>query len=130
MKAIILLFTALISSTTWAAKKHKPAEVYAAVEDDDGPPSSLRVTTTTTVQASPSQTKKESIAPARSSPNYDSVPLNQRESIARRLKLIEQLVREYGRAYDYRSHTNQDLEKILAQLETPPAPPAAETRTQ
>ncbi len=65
------------------------------------------------------------------SPGFDAVPPGQAESIARRLKLVEIMIRKYGRAYDYRMHTLRDLEMILAKLdatqaramEVPPPPP-------
>ncbi len=48
---------------------------------------------------------------------YDPVPSNQRAAIARRLRLAEKLILEYGRAYDYRIHTVAELEHILEKLQ-------------
>ncbi len=51
-----------------------------------------------------------------SADRFDSVPHEHVESIARRLKIIEKLIVEYGRAYDYRTHTTQELQAILNDL--------------
>jgi hypothetical protein len=48
---------------------------------------------------------------------YDPVPSNQRASIAKRLKIVERLILEHGRAYDYRIHTLAELELLLRKLE-------------
>jgi hypothetical protein len=48
---------------------------------------------------------------------FDSVPQAQADGVAKRLKLVEEIVRRYGRAYDYRSLTSKDLELILAELD-------------
>jgi hypothetical protein len=82
--------------------------------------------------------KAESAVPAKVAPGYDPVPSEQRDSMVRRLQLVQQLIEKHARAYDYRMHTVGDLQKILASLETPkpkgpagispvaPAPSAAE----
>jgi len=54
-------------------------------------------------------TKKENV--------FDSVPDEHINSIANRLRIIEQLLREHKRAYDYRSHTTKELFEILKALE-------------
>ena len=48
---------------------------------------------------------------------FDSVPADQRGLIARRMEIAEKLIREYGRAYDYRVVTLAELEKIQSELE-------------
>jgi hypothetical protein len=48
---------------------------------------------------------------------FDRVPLTQADGIARRLRLVEDIMRRHGRAYDYRSLTVHDLEMILAELD-------------
>jgi len=48
--------------------------------------------------------------------SYDSVIQPQREPVIRRLYLTEKLIREHGRAYDYRSITYAELLEILKQL--------------
>ena len=50
---------------------------------------------------------------------YEPVPSEKRDYLARRLQVIERLIREHGRAYDYRIHTTAELEKILHKLEQP-----------
>ena len=52
---------------------------------------------------------------------YDTVPGEQTDSILKRLKLAEELVRKYGRAYDYRTHTTQSLQAILNGLKSAPS---------
>lgn len=52
--------------------------------------------------------------------SYDPIASEHRDSIANRLKLVEILVREYGRAYDYRVLTTQELEAIVADLRNRP----------
>jgi hypothetical protein len=48
---------------------------------------------------------------------YDPVPSEQANAIAKRLQIVEILLRKYGRAYDYRIHTYKDLKKVLAELD-------------
>ena len=47
---------------------------------------------------------------------FDPVPSPQREPVIRRLYLVEKLIREHGRAYDYRTITYAELLSILNQL--------------
>lgn len=49
--------------------------------------------------------------------DFDPVPSEHAASIAGRLKLVEVLITRYGRAYDYRIHTQRELEAILNELE-------------
>jgi guanyl-specific ribonuclease Sa len=53
------------------------------------------------------------------------VPKDQVQPIGRRLSLVEEIMTRHGRAYDYRAHTVQELQDILAQLETEAARAAA-----
>jgi len=53
---------------------------------------------------------------------YDKVPPNYRELMLDRLEIVKALIRDHGRAYDYRIHTKRDLEKVLADL-GPALPP-------
>ncbi len=50
---------------------------------------------------------------------FETVPASQREPISRRLKLIEKLIVEHGRAYDYRTVTIAELNAILQHLNSP-----------
>lgn len=71
---------------------------------------------------------------AKKEPAYFLVGPEQATAIARRLNLVERLLREYGRVYDYRAHTVRELEGILSELDeasasvpaAEPAPEAAE----
>jgi hypothetical protein len=80
-------------------------EIYSAMEPEPGPGSR--------------QTKKQTLKNLEA---FDPVPAAQREPISRRLKLIEKLIVEHGRAYDYRAVTLAELNAILAQLNSPGAP--------
>ncbi len=115
------------------SKKRPQLEIYNATEgEDDADPDTIVVyrqsapskprATTTVVHAAP----KPAAAPAR---NYDLVPVKQAEGIARRLVLVDRLIREYGRAYDYRIHTAKELETILKDLESAVPATTASTET-
>lgn len=52
---------------------------------------------------------------------FDEVPVNERGQIIQRLHIVEQLVHDYGRAYDYRTLTSQNLKLIAAKLKNAPA---------
>ena len=60
---------------------------------------------------------------------FDPVPSSQRGAIAKRLKLVERLILEHGRAYDYRLLTNAELETILRTLEKSESSKAAPATT-
>jgi hypothetical protein len=70
--------------------------------------------------AAPTATLAAASAPKAASPAaaFDAVPANQSEAILQRLKIVENLVRKYGRAYDYRAHTLKELELIQSTLES------------
>lgn len=95
-----LIFALLLamSGTSYASKKQP--ETYPAVIDD-----------------SPSQPRPTRIQQKIEKTSYESVPPEQIEGISQRLKLIDQLLRKYGRAYDYRIHTIKELETILSELD-------------
>ncbi|MCM0604602.1 MAG: hypothetical protein KA715_00770 [Xanthomonadaceae bacterium] len=48
---------------------------------------------------------------------FDSVPQSQIESVAARLKLVEQILRKHKRAYDYRSNTSVELQAVQIYLD-------------
>ena len=81
-------------------EKNTTREIYSAMEPEPGPGS----------KTPQKQTLKQI-------DSFDPVPSAQREPITRRLRLIERLIREYGRAYDYRSVTIAELTAILTSLE-------------
>ncbi|MEK6579413.1 MAG: hypothetical protein AABZ55_09330 [Bdellovibrionota bacterium] len=60
--------------------------------------------------------------------SFDPVPGEQRELIARRLKIVEELLKKYGRAYDYRVYTAHELEMIIKDLESNLPAPEGEKR--
>lgn len=67
-------------------------------------------------------TAKPAAAPVAAAPlapvakTYDRVPQDQIDPVLTRLQLVEEIVRRFGRAYDYRTHTVRELEAILQQL--------------
>lgn len=78
-----------------------------------------------TVPAIPSA-KPVAAATARlATASFDTVPAGQSDAILQRLKIVENLVRKYGRAYDYRAHTLKELQLIQSTLESTAAPVAA-----
>lgn len=90
-----------------SVSKSAPAPTAMAEEEDDfmpSPPSST--------YAAP----KSSLSPAASPAAFDPVPSDQIDSVASRLQLVEQILRKYGRAYDYRSVTASDLMRIYRDL--------------
>ena len=142
-----LLFLTGLSSTAHAniPKKNlskssatKPAEVYAATEEDPHTPTLIDtsepgdVTASEEVVAVPAMMAVPVVMPAPPIPapkpklaesvpaatKFDPVPPTRVDSILKRVKLVETILKKYGRAYDYRTVSSQDLEKILAQLES------------
>ncbi|MFL5814670.1 MAG: hypothetical protein ACJ763_13940 [Bdellovibrionia bacterium] len=85
------------ASAAPAAKAHKAAKAKAAMPAASAPKAAA-----------------SAAAPAAA---YDAVPSNQSDAILQRLKIVENLVRKYGRAYDYRTHTLKELELIQSTLE-------------
>jgi hypothetical protein len=113
-----LFGVALLGATTAEAakpnKKTKPApETYSSIDDGSlllpAPRGLVPAVSVTSNKAQTQTPTKE--------PSFDPVPQDQAELIARRLQLIDQLIRRHGRAYDYRTLTVRQLESILARLE-------------
>ena len=94
-------------------EKSLPREIYSAMEPEPGPGN----------KGVQKQTLKQL-------DSYEPVPAAQREPITRRLKLIERLIREHGRAYDFRTITIAELTAILNHLEHPSKSRAASSRAQ
>jgi hypothetical protein len=63
--------------------------------------------------------------------SFDSVPSPQIGPVTQRLKVVEEILTRFGRAYDYRSHTLRELQAILKQLDevTRPDQPVDESLT-
>ena len=122
-----LLFVAIFSTSAHAnipkkniSKSSSPntSETYAATEED--PHSPTVIDTSEPGEANPHEeiSAAPAMMPVPSATNFDPVPPTRVDSILKRVKLVETLLKKYGRAYDYRTVTTQDLEKILAQLES------------
>ena len=123
--ALIVCFAA---SSAFAAKK-KARDVYPATEDTPSEeviqsapgysaaaahqaPAPITVSAVAAPQAAAAPQ-----ALAGSSSKYDSVPGAQAEPLLRRLRLVEELIAKYGRAYDYRTLTVTQLQAILGELD-------------
>lgn len=131
---VFMVMIALSASSALAAKK-KP-DVYSATEDtpseeviQSAPGYSGAITPEgpAPVQIAPISTAKATqtpklVATAPQAPTtttqYDSVPSTQAEPLVRRLRLTEELITKYGRAYDYRAYTVTQLQAILGQLDS------------
>lgn len=94
-----------ITTNTLASKKQP--EIYPAVIDDLTPEA----------KHTPSLPHPKRTLHKTENYIFESVPPEQIEGISQRLKLIDQLLRKYGRAYDYRIHTIKELENILSELD-------------
>jgi chemotaxis protein histidine kinase CheA len=55
-------------------------------------------------------------APKSAKQAFDRVPRDQVEPLLERLQLVQEIIRHYGRAYDYRVYTVRELENILNRL--------------
>jgi uncharacterized protein YkwD len=123
VSTLILATTALPLSTAWAKKA--PQTFSAIEEETESKPEPVLTQKLAQKSAPTSPLKASATAPTHSEVliekgKFDHVPSDQVDSIARRLKLVEVLLRKYGRAYDYRIHTLSELETILANLEPSP----------
>ncbi len=58
---------------------------------------------------------------------FDPVASDQVESIARRIRLVEAILRKHARAYDYRIHSARELQAILSSLDASTQPAHEET---
>lgn len=120
------------------AKQPAPHESYPATEDSISPgqmePTPVEVTSSVQIKTRVHAPVRRRKAPqtvvipserkTAAAPAYDPVPASQAEPIIKRLKLVEELIRKYGRAYDYRNHTLKQLEGVLASLEGRQGAPA------
>ena len=138
MKTVVwtLVFAFCIGSPAFAAKMKRTSQSYPAVEGEES--ASVSTVAQTQVPAPAQMPTQGKAAPVISPPatpppsapppvaargimsNYDAVPAEQIEPLAKRLKLVEAIMRLHGRAYDYRVITIHDLELILASLEPVP----------
>jgi hypothetical protein len=82
----------------------------APPEDRPAPPSAGSVHAQVTTTPPPSASRWQT-AP------FDKVPPPQTDGISRRLHLVDEILRRYGRAYDYRTLTVKDLEMIQSELD-------------
>lgn len=124
-KILIVSVVSLIS--TLAIAKSKTPEIYSATEEE---------TVTLPPQPAESQRKpRQSLSKKMGatektgkSSSFDIVPPDQKGPILNRLILVEKLIREHGRAYDYRAYTTQELEQFLNTIQDPALPPPPEAK--
>jgi hypothetical protein len=128
--ALTLASVTVFCSPAWAKK---PLQTYAATEDESEIAPAPVSTSVSKPKATSTQQTPQTGATLFQTPaekaKFEPVPPDQVDSIARRLKLVENLLRKHGRAYDYRIHTLKELESIQASLEPSPTttePPADE----
>lgn len=122
-----------------AEKTAKNADIYSATESGNiagiaptgsQAPVAISVDENATPEALPPMPNSVATLPAASrEATYDAVPLGQVDSILKRLKVVGEILEKFGRAYDYRIHTTQEFEAILARLEAPSLPPAKATKS-
>ena len=107
----------ICAPSSWAGRSKiikQPQETYPAFEPG---------TEEAAPRLSTSQKNSTRPSPAPASVNekkegFELVPANQAEPIIHRLKIVEELIRKHGRAYDYRMHTIKELQSILSQLDS------------
>ncbi len=100
------------SKKTEKKQTRKTLQVYSAYEAEDEEPEMM---------APVAPLSEIKVAPAvnsdvRMTEPYFSVPTRQTQLIAARLQIVEAILIESGRAYDYRSHTTQQLKDILREI--------------
>ena len=123
----LVLGTSMLLSASAAFAGSRPApEVYLATENNglagiapSGNQMPVAVQTETPPPLTPSPAASAPTASKNHSTEatFDAVPMEQIEPFLKRIRLVEELLEKYGRAYDYRVHTVRDLEVIRAQLE-------------
>jgi hypothetical protein len=122
------------NTSAWASKK-KALETYSAEDPDPMEASASAITLapgeapgiaapqerplppsagSVKIQAAP---QGPAVSARWQTAKYDRVPTTQTDGISYRLRLVEEILRKHGRAYDYRSLTVKDLELILAELD-------------
>lgn len=122
-KVIIIVLSAVLClglfDTAFAGTKTKKSrsrarttlEVYSAMEEPEALDSIAPIATVSEIQL-PSQittlTNQTDL--------YFSVPNHQTDLIASRLRIVEAILIECNRAYDYRSHTTSELKAILKEI--------------
>ena len=120
LNALTLLFV-LFSVSAIASSKKPKLETYSATTDEGSEIEGSRTLALPPISYSPPAPHRVQAAASPAKPalmaTFDTVPADQAESISRRLALVEVLIRKYGRAYDYRSHTLHELQSILEQLD-------------
>ncbi|MBI4925201.1 MAG: hypothetical protein HY843_04680 [Bdellovibrio sp.] len=108
-KALFLLLFIGLGSTVFA--QTKKLEVYPAIEADEAK------TEETVLSKNSILNSSSSSFDSMSKNSFDSVSNDQVDSIANRLKIVETLIRNFKRAYDYRILTTKELELIVKNLQ-------------
>ena len=113
--AFTFFFTEALGFPALAARKGSAPEIYSAIEDSQAPPEAVAPPAATT----PAQTSPTLPPPPMTSerePPYETVPSSQLDAFHRRLQLVDLMMREHNRAYDYRTLTIKQLEKLTHDL--------------
>jgi hypothetical protein len=112
-----------------SAKSAKSSKTSQAQTAKAPAATAKRAVAAATPAAAPKATPAAAAAPAKAAQSarlavatYDTVPASQSDALIQRLKIVENLIRKYGRAYDYRTHTLKELELIQSTLESAAAP--------
>ncbi len=95
---------AVSTKKTQKSKTQKTLQVYSAYEADDDNQDPAPVAPLSEIRV------------AKAPDPYFSVPSRQTDLIAARLQVVEAILIESGRAYDYRSHTMKELKNILNEI--------------
>lgn len=102
--ALFSLTLVLPTSTAFASPVKRPTrETYPAMED--GEIIVPRLASVPALQSIESKTASE---------KYEFIPAEKRIQVLRRMELCLSLIKETGRAYDYRVMTTEELEKELS----------------
>ncbi|MBI3535805.1 MAG: hypothetical protein HY072_10025 [Deltaproteobacteria bacterium] len=124
-KALFLLLFIGLGSTVFA--QTKKLEVYPAIEADEAKTEETVLSKNSILNSSNSSfdSMSKKSFDSMSKKSFDSVSLksfdlvsnDQVDSIANRLKIVETLIRNFKRAYDYRILTTKELELIVKNLQ-------------
>lgn len=102
-----------------------PVEVTSSVQVKTEVSASKKGASKKKLARSESSPKKQ-LAPNQKLVSYDSVPPTQTEAMLARLKIVEDMIHVYGRAYDYRVYTLAELQEIQNHLQTTTLPAPVE----
>lgn len=124
-------FAMPVESETGANLEAAPAPAPVAAPKKAKARATASAASAPVIDTAPAIPTAKAVAPVavksapQSSQSFDAVPASQKDAILERLTIVENLVRKYGRAYDYRTHTLKELQLIQSTLESTSTPAAA-----